>query len=132
MQGAMRSQPTEPIGLDVGKLMPSFQLPDLTGQTVNLADFRSKWVFLVHWNPGCGFCHRIASELVELRSRLTKCNVELVLISHGDMELNRKLAEEHGLDYSILLLKESQSLEVFQNQGTPVAYLLDEEGKVEK
>jgi hypothetical protein len=32
------------------------KLPDLTGQTIDLARFRGTKMLLRFWNPGCGFC----------------------------------------------------------------------------
>jgi len=120
----------EPQGLSVGTQFDSFALPDLTGQTITLEQFRGKRVLLVNWSPQCGFCDLIAPDLAQLQTDFQKRNVELILVSSSDAEANRKLAEEHGLKCPILLLKESESLEAFQNVGTPSAYLLDEDGRV--
>jgi len=122
----------EPQGLRVGTQFDSFALPDLTGQTVTLEQFRGKRVLLVYWSPQCGFCDLIAPDLAQLQTDFQKRNVQLVLVSSADAEANRKLAEEHGLKCPILLMKESESLAAFQNMGTPSAYLLDEEGRVAK
>jgi peroxiredoxin len=57
--------------------------------------------------------------------------VQLLFVSAGDAEANRKLAEGHGLEAPILLLKGNEKVvEAFQGQPTPVAYLLDEGGRV--
>src|SRR5439155_1202385 len=61
---------------------------------------------------------------------LVKHNVQMLFVSHADAEANRKLAEAHRLEFPILLLKDAEPLEAFQNMGTPVAYLLDEQGQV--
>jgi peroxiredoxin len=118
----------EPVGLKVGTPIEPFSLPDLTGQTVSLLDFIGKRVLLVNWSPECGFCDLIAPDLAKLQADLQKRNVQLLLVSASDAEANRTLAEEHGLDCPILLLKDS--LPAFGHVGTPVAYLLDEQGLV--
>jgi peroxiredoxin len=107
-----------------------FDLPDLAGDLVTLADFRGKQVLLVHWSPACGFCQRIAADLAGLEGKLRKRNAELVLMSYGDAERNRTLAEEHGLSAPILLQEDGKPHPVFGTQGTPVGYLLDEEGRI--
>jgi peroxiredoxin len=120
-----------PVGLPPGTAVAPFSLPDLTGQMVALEHFKGKRVLLVHWSPGCGFCVKIATALAELQPALRKHDVVLVFVSFGDVESNRKLTEEHGLEGPILLVKEgSQTPELFQQFGTPVAYLLDEQGSV--
>jgi peroxiredoxin len=120
-----------PVGLSPGALVDPFGLPDLGGHVVSLADFKGKRALLVHWSPGCGFCVKIAPVLAELQPDLAKHNVQLLLVSYGDVESNRKLAEEQGLKCPILLVKEgSTPPDLFQKFGTPVAYLLDEQGSV--
>lgn len=118
----------EPMGLKVGTPIEPFSLPDLTGQMVSLSDFQGKRVLLVNWSPQCGFCDLIAPDLAKLQTDFQKRNVQLLFVSASDAEANRKLAEEHGLECPILLLKES--LPAFEHMGTPVAYLLDEGGRV--
>ena len=76
-----------------------------------------------------------APDLVEMQSALEENHTQLVLVSYGNAEANRKLAAEHGLKSTILLLKDSAaekylSEEVFKYCGTPSAYLLDEQGHV--
>jgi peroxiredoxin len=126
----LRGAQAEPMGLKVGTPFEPFSLPDLTGQMVSLSGFSGKRVLLVNWSPQCGFCDLIAPDLAKLQTDLQKRNVQLVFVSSSDAEANRKLAEEHGLECPVMLLEESESLKAFEHMGTPVAYLLDEEGRV--
>jgi len=53
------------------------------------------------------------------------------LISRGTAAEHRELSEEHGLNCPVLLQAEGEpTLEAFRGLGTPVAYLLDEQGSV--
>ena len=38
---------------------PEVKLPDLEGNTVELADFRGEKTLVLFWNPGCGFCQQM-------------------------------------------------------------------------
>src|SRR5438093_2567687 len=136
-----RAQPDDgtaasgPKGLAVGTAIADIELPDLTGRTRSLSEFRGRRLLLIYWSPDCGFCDMSAPDLVEMQSALEANHTELVLVSYGDAEPNRKLAAEHGLNCAILLLKDSTaekylSEEVFKYCGTPSAYLLDEQGHV--
>ena len=122
---APRSQAT---GLPVGSTFPAFTLPDLTGKPILSDEFRGKRTILVHWSPECGFCDMIASDLARIAS--SGADLRIVLVAHGGPEANSKSAEEHGLTFPILLIKESETLPAFSGFGTPVAYLLDAEGRV--
>jgi peroxiredoxin len=120
--------PEMPAGLEVGAAVDPFELPDLGGELVSLEDFRGKRVLLVNWSPACGYCTQIASELAELESKLRKRNTELLFVSQGGAEANRKLADEHGLSAPILL--QEKPIAAFEGMGTPVGYLVDEQGRV--
>jgi peroxiredoxin len=117
-----------PRGLALGTAI-ELRLPDLDGNEASLADYRGKRVLLVHWSPSCGFCDMIAPDLAALERDLRKRDTEIVLVAHADAEANRALLEEHGLRVRALLLQGSRP-EVFDSLGTPVAYLLDEDGRV--
>ena len=124
------SEETEPDGLPVETDFPAFELPDLTGKTITLEEFRGKRVLLVHWNFECGFCASIAPELARLENSFETHNVQLALLAYGDAESNRAQAAEHGLKSPILLLQNHEKPAPFEHRGTPAAYLLDEEGRV--
>ena len=121
---------TESDELPLNAHFPAFRLPDLKGRTIALEDFCGKRVLLVHWNFECGYCQFIARDLADLDSGLEKRNVQLVLLTYGDSESNQRQAEEHGLKCPMLLINNEKSPSPFSNQGTPVAYLLDEQGRV--
>jgi peroxiredoxin len=120
----------EPVGLPLQSNFPTFRFPDLAGKAVALEDFRGKRVLLVHWNFECGFCESIAAELARLETRFEKHNAQLVLLAYGEAGKNQEQAAEHGLKCSILLMKDQEKAGPFEHEGTPVAYLLDEEGRV--
>jgi len=120
----------EPPGLPLQSDFPAFKFPDLAGRPVALEAFRGKRVLLVHWNFECGFCDSIAAELGRLETNFEKQNVQLVLLAYGDARSNQEHAAEHGLKCPILLMKDGEKAAPFEHEGTPVAYLLDEEGRV--
>ncbi len=120
----------EPPGLPLESEFPAFSLPGLEEKPVTLADFRGRRVLLVHWNFECGFCDSLAPELARLEPVFERQNIQLLLLAHGEAPANRAGAAEHGLKYPILLLKDQEGPGGFENEGTPVAYLLDEEARV--
>jgi peroxiredoxin len=123
--------PSKRAGLAVGATFPPFRLPDITGQKVSLEEFRGKRVLLVNWSSHCGFCNLIAADLARLGPELQKRNVQILLVAHGDADANRKFAEEQELHLPILLQRGiRQSVAAFRRKGTPVAYLLTEQGHV--
>jgi len=123
--------PGQPTGLSVGAQFPAFRFPDLAGQTVGLKDFEGKRVLLVHWSAECGFCGAIARDLALLETAFTKTKAQLLLLSRDDASTNEKQGKHLGLKSPILLAKDgSEALGLFDDVGTPAAYLLDEHGRV--
>jgi peroxiredoxin len=120
-----------PAGLKVGAAIDPFRLPDLEGRQVSSEDLRGDRVLLVHWSPGCGFCELIAPDLAQLQEDMEASRIRLVLSSREGADPNRRLAKEHGLKCPILLMDADCPLiaGAFLHQGTPVAYLLDGEGR---
>jgi peroxiredoxin len=124
-----------PKGLPAGTSIQTVELPDLAGNSVSLLKFRGQRVLLVYWSPDCGFCDLIAPDLVQFESQLRISKTQLLLVSYGDAESNREMAQEHGLNCPVLLIEHSGTQKVFENEvfkhcGTPSAYLLDEEGRI--
>jgi peroxiredoxin len=135
---AIAAQPEMPFpppeataGLAVGEPIAAFGLSDLNGSFRQWEGFRGKRLLLMHWNPGCGFCDLIATELAGMQAALKERNVHLLFLSYGEADTNRQMLAEHALEPTVLLIPEGQPvIEAFKFQGTPVAYLVDEEGKV--
>lgn len=117
-------------GLSLGAVFPGLELPDPSGQTHTLSEFRGRRLLLIHWNFDCGFCEAIGDDLAHLESDLELQNALIVLLASGDGSFNRDHAASHGLKSMILLLDEKEIPEPFKHKGTPVAYFVDEEGQV--
>src|SRR5215831_20716175 len=76
-------------GLKPGKKAPDFTLPSVAGTEVALSSFAGRRVLLVFVQPGCGPCQLITPELKRLHD---KREVQVVVVSNGDREANRKWA----------------------------------------
>jgi len=121
-----------PQGLGVTLPIPAFSLPTLSGEQISFEDFRGNRLLLVHWDPLCGFCAEIAPRLASLQPKLAQRRTRLLLISNGDAETNRRLVESAGLNCRVLLQPAGRPIDAFQRLGTPVAYLVDQKGRVAK
>jgi peroxiredoxin len=100
---------------------PEFDLPDLDGRRVRLRDLRGERVLLLFWNPGCGFCRRMADEL-----RTLAAGLRVVLVAGGGAEANRAL----GLPATVLLDDDGAVAAAFGARGTPMGVLIDERGRI--
>jgi thiol-disulfide isomerase/thioredoxin len=118
--------PAAPRGVGVGGKAPAVKLPDLEGNEVDLEEIRNGRTALIFWNPGCGFCQRLVSDLKEWEATRSPGAPDLVLISTGSADANR----EHGFSSKILLDQGFSTGGKFGASGTPSAVLIDKEGNV--
>jgi len=50
------------------------------------------------------------------------------MVSRGDLEANRAKAVQHGLTFPIVLQRQWEVSRAYGSFGTPMAYLIDEQG----
>lgn len=119
----------EPIRLarpGIRKPAPEFSLPDLTGRSINLLDFRGGKILVLFWNPGCGYCQRMLPDLKAWEARPPIGAPKLVVVSTGTVEDNQAM----GLQSPVLLDDGFTIGTRFGVNGTPTAVLVDAEGKI--
>jgi len=116
--------------LPAGAEAPAFELPDLTGQPVALEQFRGRRVLLIFFSPTCPFCQQMAPELAKLPYDGSGGLPVPVVIAVGDPEANRALVDEHMIRCPFLLDEAKDVVDEYYPEGTPAAYLIDEQGLI--
>jgi peroxiredoxin len=129
-QLAAASAAQAPQGLNPGSPAPAFELPDLAGRPVSLGHWRGRRVLLVFFNPQCGFCEQMADDLAALKVDDSDGRPLPVLITTGDREGNRRFLDQHGIRCPVLVQQNDAVSNRYQVTGTPLGYLLDEEGAI--
>ena len=117
-------------GLDVGSAAPDFELPDLSGERVSLSRWGGQRVLLIFFNPRCGFCEQMAAGLAALKADGSDDRPIPVLVTTGDREENRRFMDQHGIRCPVLVQQTDEVSSRYQASGTPMGYLLDEEGTI--
>ncbi len=120
------AQAVQSATLSVGAPAPLLMLPDLDGMPRSLTEFQRGSTLLLFWDPGCGFCQRMLDELKAWEAHPPKGAPQLVLISSGSVEANRSM----GLQSPILLDLGFSAGRQFGATGTPMAVLLDAQGRI--
>jgi len=119
--------PSVPAALPLGESAPEVKLPDLEANTVELTkNFKGQQTLLVFWNPGCGFCQQMLSDLREWEQNPPEDAPKLLVVSAGTEEAN----SEQGLSSTVVLDQNFAVGRAFGASGTPSAVLVDAEGKV--
>ena len=113
-------------GLPVGAEAPALELRSLTGETVSLASLRERDTMLLFWNPECGFCRSMHEDLLAWEASANGIHPRLVVVSSGDAESTRA----EGFRSLVLLDETFSAGSAFEANGTPMAVLLDADGRV--
>ena len=134
-QAGVRAAPTSESkinrdGLAAGTLAPNFVVRDLKGDVHSLTDYRGKRVLLVFSDVTCGPCEVLAPDLVKLAG--DRDDVQVVMISRGNAELNKQKAEHHAYPFPVLLQKSWEISKQYGMFATPIGYLIDEDGVIVK
>jgi peroxiredoxin/uncharacterized membrane protein YphA (DoxX/SURF4 family) len=109
-----------------GEMAPAFILQDLDGRKVGLSDLRGSGILLVFFNPSCGFCRKMQGSLKAWEVKIVSSERRLVIIAQGDA---REMA---ALEFNskVLMDYDGRVTRSFGISGTPMALLLDSEGRV--
>lgn len=126
----LRPAPAPAPGLAVGTRAPGFDLASLGGGRKRLSDWRGRRVLLIFFNPRCGFCSRMVPDLAALPTDPAGGQPVPVVVTTGSPGENRKLFQEHGLRCPVLLRDGGDLPARYGAAGTPMGYLLDEEGRI--
>jgi peroxiredoxin len=119
--------PRPPAGPKIGEPAPDFSLPDLAGKTVKLSDFRRSPTLVLFWRPSCGFCERMLPDLKAWETNARNGAPKLLVVSTDSVADNQAM----GLRSPIVLDSTGMSVgRQFGANGTPMAVLVDAEGKI--
>jgi peroxiredoxin len=115
-----------------GKPAPAFELKSLDGKTVRLADYRGKAVLLNFWATWCQPCKIEMPWFVELQNKYGSEGLQVVGIAMDDASEQdiAKFAKDMGVNYPVLIGKESVGDAYGGVQFLPTTYFLDRDGKV--
>jgi len=111
----------------IGEPAPDFSLPELAGKFVSLSAFRGDKTVVLFWRPSCGFCQRMLDDLKAWEAKPPQGAPKLLVASTDGVADNQAM----GLRSPVLLDKEGMSIgRLFGATGTPMAVLVDAEGKI--
>jgi peroxiredoxin len=116
---------SEDQGLSVGSPAPELELPILDGEPLNLGSLREQTAVLF-WNPACGFCNSMRDDLLAWERHVPVGAPRLLIVSAGDEASVRA----EGFLSSVALDKDFSAGAAFGAGGTPMAILIDNEGRI--
>lgn len=114
--------------LRTGAAAPAFRLPRLGGGELSLETFRGQRLLLIFVDPHCEPCYALAPELEALQR--ASAEVEVVLIGRGGAEAMQGMVADLGLTMPVGLQQGWELSREFRTLGSPVGFVLDEDGTI--
>ena len=111
---------------------PDFSLADLQGQTVTLADYRGKVLFLNFWATWCPPCRREIPDFIEAYKELKGEGLEILGISVDEAAAPALLdwTRKNGINYPIALAT-PEIVEAYRpGEFIPATIVIDRKGVI--
>ncbi len=111
---------------------PDFSLVSLDGKTTRLSDFRGKAVLLNFWATWCGPCKIEMPWFVDFQKQYGSQGLQIVGIAMDDASKEdiAKFAKDMGVNYPILLGKESVGDQYGGVPALPESFVIARDGKI--
>ncbi|MFZ0418984.1 MAG: TlpA disulfide reductase family protein [Candidatus Sulfotelmatobacter sp.] len=129
---ARRTGPSFVPHLKQSSVAPDFSLQSLDGKTLRLSDFRGKAVLLNFWATWCGPCKIEMPWFVELQNQYAAQGFQIVGVAMDDASKEDigKFAKDMGVNYPILIGKESVGDQYGGVPALPESFLIGRDGKI--
>jgi len=118
----------------IGSEAPDFILPDLTGEPIELSNFRGRYLFLDFWASWCQPCRMENPQYVKVYDRFKGDDFEILGVSFDKKKENwLKAIEEDGLEWrhvSDLKYFDSDLIQLYNITSVPTTFLLDPQGVI--
>jgi thiol-disulfide isomerase/thioredoxin len=110
---------------------PAFQLNDLEGKPVSLAEAKGKVVLLNFWATWCGPCRAEIPDLVDLQKRYAdKLEIIALATEEDDADQVRRFVLHSGINYRVAMAPDDVVREYGGIAALPTSFVIDAQGRV--
>lgn len=114
--------------------LPTFNLPDLSGQKHNLAEWQGKIIIVNFWATWCPPCRKEIPEFVALQNEYQAQNIQFIGIAIEEKEPVEEYLDFVDINYPILIAGDEGVLlsQQFGNQvgAVPFSVVINQQGKI--
>lgn len=121
-----------PLAPQVGQPLADFTLPDLRGQSRQLAALRGKVVFINVWATWCPPCIEEMPTIQRLHDRLQPRGLEILTVSLDALgpQVVTPFMQSHKLTFPVLLDPKSSVQRLYHTKGVPESFIVDKQGRL--
>jgi peroxiredoxin len=123
--------------VDAFQAAPDFDLKDLRGQTLSLAQFRGRVVVVDFWATWCPPCRMSIPELVEIQKEFRDRGLAVIGVSLDDPAMVtdaslRAFKHKFRMNYSVLRFNHQIIKDYFGGEAPaiPTMFVIDREGRI--
>jgi cytochrome c biogenesis protein CcmG, thiol:disulfide interchange protein DsbE len=110
---------------------PAFQLNDLDGKPVSLAEAKGKIVLLNFWATWCGPCRAEIPDLVDLQKRYAdKLEIIALATDEDDPDEVRRFILQSGINYRVAMTSDEVRRDYGGIAALPTAFVIDPQGRI--
>ena len=114
-------------------LAPDFTLTQLNGEPLTLSSYRGKVVLLDFWATWCVPCREEIPRFVELQDKYRERGLRIIGVSMDDsVDPVRPFAQQFHINYPVVMGNAKLGEEYGGVLGLPIAFLLDQDGRIVK
>jgi cytochrome c-type biogenesis protein len=122
----------EVVLVEKNALAPDFKLESLSGEEVELSDFRGQVVLLNFWATWCAPCRL---EMPAFQDRFDHFSPDLVILAVNNNETSTEVSEfvqELGLTFDPLLDPGAEIQDLYQIIGYPSTFFVNPDGQIQE
>ena len=122
----------ERVGPRVGTTAPNFQLWDLNGNPISLAEYRGRVVLVNFWATWCGPCRVEMPAMERLYREFNRKDFEILAVSTDPqgVAVTRPFKESLGLSFPILHDSDFRVGVAYGARTLPITFLVDRQGMI--
>lgn len=103
------------------------KLKELTGQSIDLAQYEGKVVFINFWATWCKPCIQEMPTIASAQEKLKNENVIFLLASNEEPDQIESFIKKHSYDFHYVHLENMEALKI---QALPTTFIFNPEGKI--
>jgi len=114
------------------KQAPNFSLKDANGDTVALADYKGKVLFVNFWATWCGPCEAEIPWFIEFEQKFKGRDFAVLGISMDDdgWKSVRPYVASHKMNYKVVIGSETVAQQFGEIDALPTSFIIDRQGRI--
>ena len=120
------------VAVEEGKLSPNFEVSTLTGERVQLTDYRGRAVFLNFWATWCGPCRAEMPDIEQVLRTHEDAGLVVLAVNNGEpFSPARNFIADLGVNFTVVGLDPSQEvIKRYRVVSMPTSIFIDADGVI--